>query len=363
MRVLVAGGCGFVGAAVCRRLLAARAGLTITVLDNLRRVGAETNRAGLSALGVVVLHGDVRIQADIDATATPEGFDWVIDAAAEPSVLAGTGVGAGCTTAQLVGHNLLGSCHLVEAAARWQAGMILLSTSRVYSIPALLATPLRVDESPHGEAFAVDFAQPLVHGLGTGGISEQFSTAPPVSLYGATKIASEIIATEYAHRFGTPLFVNRCGVMAGAGQFGHATQGIFSWWIHSWAARRPLAYIGFGGRGRQVRDCLHPDDLANLVDLQMAAANGPPVLCNVSGGMASAMSLAQLSAWCAERFGPHVVTAADADRPYDIPWAVLDSSVASARFAWQPERNSESICAEIADHAARNPDWLGRCGG
>ena len=47
--------------------------------------------------------------------------------------------------------------------------------------------------------------------------------------------------------------------MAGAGQFGHAAQGIFSWWIHSWAARRPLAYIGFGmmalkrGRTRAVR--------------------------------------------------------------------------------------------------------------
>lgn len=363
MRILIAGGCGFVGAVICRRLLAARAGVRITVLDNLRRAGAESNRDGLAALGVVVLHGDVRIQADIDATVTEKGFDWVIDAAAEPSVLAGTGGGAGCTTAQLVGHNLLGSCHLVEAAARWRAGMILLSTSRVYSIPALLATPLRVDESPRGEAFAVDFAQPLVPGLGSGGITEQFSTASPVSLYGATKVASEIIATEYAYRFGTPLFVNRCGVMAGAGQFGHATQGIFSWWIHSWAARRPLAYIGFGGRGRQVRDCLHPDDLASLVDLQMAAAGGPPVLCNVSGGMASAMSLAQLSAWCAERFGPHVVTAAGTDRPYDVPWAVLDSSVASARFAWQPERNSESICAEIADHAARNPDWLVRCGG
>jgi|LakMenEpi03Aug12_release.lakeMendotaPanAssembly.Ray.scaffolds.fasta_scaffold48518_4 CDP-paratose 2-epimerase len=362
-RILIAGGCGFVGAAVCRRLLAMREGLAITVLDSLRRPGAETNRAALMALGVRVIHGDVRMPTDIEAAAAGVGFEWVLDAAAEPSVVAGTAAGSGCTTAQLVDHNLVGTCHLIEAAARWRAGVVLLSTSRVYSIPALLSAPLRVVAAVHGDAFAIDPARPLPEGLGEAGISERFSTAPPVSLYGATKIAGEIMALEYAHRFGTPLFVNRCGVMAGAGQFGHATQGIFSWWIHSWAARRPLSYIGFGGLGRQVRDCLHPDDLADLVDRQIAAGFGPPAVCNVSGGRPSAMSLAQLSGWCTARFGPRPVASAEADRPYDLPWAVLDHTLASARFGWHPERGVEDILSEIADHAARHPDWLDRCGG
>jgi CDP-paratose 2-epimerase len=58
--------------------------------------------------------------------------------------------------------------------------------------------------------------------------------------------------------------MNRCGVLAGAYQFGKADQGIFSYWIHSWARRRPLTYIGFDGMGHQVRDCLHPRDLVPL---------------------------------------------------------------------------------------------------
>jgi len=362
MKILVAGGCGFVGAAVCRRLLATRDRLEITVLDSFRRAGSETNRATLAALGVSVVHGDIRIPADIEGAAAGGRFEWVIDAAAEPSVLAGTAAGSGVTTAQLVDHNLIGTFHLLEAAARWNAGVILLSTSRVYSIPALLAVPLRVRDKDAGEAFSINESQPLPTGLRLAGVTESFSTAAPVSLYGATKLACEVLAGEYAHRFGTPLFINRCGVLAGAGQFGHAAQGIFSWWIHSWAAKRPLSYIGFGGLGRQVRDCLHPDDLADLLAIQMASPATMPALVNVSGGQASATSLAQLSAWCSSRFGPHSVGSAAADRPYDLPWAVLDHSLASSRFAWQPSRGACSIFEEIADHAERHPDWLDRCG-
>lgn len=363
MDVLIAGGCGFVGAVACRRLLAAHEGLKITVLDSLRRAGAETNRTVLSALGIKVVHGDIRIPADIEAAAAGSRFEWVIDAAAEPSVLAGTTAGTGVSTGQLVAHNLIGTCHLLESAARWNAGVILLSTSRVYSIPQLAAVPLEVQSSPLGVGFVVDEDRPLPVGLSGHGIAEQFSTAPPVSLYGATKIAGELMAAEYAHRFGTPLFVNRCGVLAGAGQFGHATQGIFSWWIHAWAARRPLSYVGFGGHGLQVRDCLHPDDLADLLSIQMRAAAAAPVMCNVSGGASSAMSLAQLSGWCAERFGPRAVGSVPADRPYDVPWAVLDHALASSRFGWHPRRGIASILAEIADHAERHPDWLDRCSG
>lgn len=361
MQILVTGGCGFVGAALCRRLLDVREGLSLTVLDSLRRPGSELNRRSLAALGVRVIHGDVRIRSDVEESAGAGSFDWVIDAAAEPSVLAGAGAGHGVGTGQLVEHNLIGTATLLECAARWRAGVILLSSSRVYSIPALLEAPLRVDRSPRGEAFGIDAARPLAPGLSAAGVAETFPTSAPVSMYGATKLAGEILAAEYAHRFGTPLVVNRCGVLAGAGQFGHAAQGIFSWWIHSWAAGRPLAYIGFGGRGHQVRDCLHPDDLADLLALQIRRGESPPVLCNVSGGMASATSLAQLSGWCQERFGPRRLDASPTDRPYDLPWIVLDHSLATAVYGWHPARGAESIFGEIADHAARHPDWLDLC--
>ena len=94
--------------------------------------------------------------------------------------------------------------------------------------------------------------------------------------------------------------------MAGAGQFGKPDQGIFSYWIHSWAQRAPLKYIGFGGTGHQVRDCLHPHDLLALLLKQMAAgARAGRRILNVGGGAASTRSLRQLSDWCGREFGAH----------------------------------------------------------
>jgi CDP-paratose 2-epimerase len=72
-----------------------------------------------------------------------------------------------------------------------------------------------------------------------------------------------------AKAFDFPVHVNRCGVLAGAGQFGKADQGIFAFWVHSYRNKRPLKFIGFDGAGHQVRDCLHPSDLAS--------ADRPPI--------------------------------------------------------------------------------------
>ena len=108
-------------------------------------------------------------------------------------------------------------------------------------------------------------------GVSRHGISENFSTAAPISLYGATKLASEILALEYAETFGVPVWINRCGVIAGAGQFGRADQGIVAFWINSYLRRQPLRYIGFNGAGHQVRDAVHPRDIAAIVTKQLDA--------------------------------------------------------------------------------------------
>jgi CDP-paratose 2-epimerase len=148
--------------------------------------------------------------------------------------------------------------------------------------------------------------------------------------------------------------------MAGAEQFGKADQGIVAFWIRSYAARRPLRYIGFGGSGRQVRDCLHPADLVPLLVAQMNAGQsaGLPRVVNVGGGMDSSFSLAELSAWCADYFGPHEVTADPTPRPFDVGWLVLDASLACASYNWRPTYTREAIFSEIAAHAREHPEWL-----
>ena len=325
-------------------------GLTILGIDNLVRPGSETNRRWLARLGVQVFHGDVRMASDLDMLPPA---DWVIDAAANASVLAG--VDGTTSLRQLMEHNLVGTLNVLEYCRRSNAGLILLSSSRVYSIPALAALPMQ----PIGPSLALDASRPLPRGVSPAGISEEFSVAAPISPYGGTKLASEVVAMEYGAACGFPVWVNRCGVLAGAGQFGTAEQGIFSYWLHAHAARRPLRYIGFGGKGLQVRDAFHPQDLAALLEMQMkrsgAAVN--PVY-NAGGGIRNAMSLAQLTAWCDERFGAHAPVADLQPRPFDIPWIVLDAGLAQRDFGWTPTRTLPSILDEIGAHVKNNPGWL-----
>jgi CDP-paratose 2-epimerase len=351
MRLLISGICGFVGSVLARSLRERHPEWSIAGFDNFIRPGSECNRLELRRLGITVHHADLRHAADLEGLPPA---DWIIDAAALPSVLAG--VDGKTSSRQLIEHNLLGTVNLLELCRRWQAGFVLLSTSRVYSLKALAALPVRAE----GSAFRPDLSGSAVPtGLGPEGISEQFPIGPPASLYGASKLASETLAIEYGETFSFPVWINRCGVMAGAGQFGRADQGIFAYWIHSWAQGRPLRYLGFSGDGRQTRDCLHPRDLAPLLEAQLnRSTNGLARIQNVSGGAASAMSLAELSAWCADRFGPREVGSEPATRLFDAPWIVLDSSLAADQWQWRPQTSRESILEEIARHAEAYPHWL-----
>ncbi len=350
MKILISGICGFVGSALARFFVQECEGIEVVGFDNFIRAGSELNRRDLQALGVKVSHADLRAQSDIEAL---PAVDWVIDAAANASVLAG--VDGNTSSRQIIEHNLLGTVQMLEYVKARRAGFILLSTSRVYSIPPLAALPMRVKD----DAFTLDTGSTLPPGVTAAGVNEDFSTAPPVSLYGTTKLCSEQLALEYGDAFDLPVWINRCGVLAGAGQFGRADQGIFSFWIHSWMRRRPLKYTGFGGTGHQVRDCLHPRDLARLVLKQIRQPRRTSRrVQHVAGGMAQAMSLKQLSAWCEQRFGAHVVTADPGERAFDIPWMVMDSSRAGQQWDWLPKISLGEILDEIARHAEEHPDWL-----
>ncbi len=350
MKILITGICGFVGSSLARTLTAS-GDHTLTGLDNFIRPGSETNRDELKSLGIKLFHGDIRNASDLEVL---PAVDWVIDAAANPSVLAG--VDGKTSSRQLVEHNLSGTINMLEFCKQHGAGFTLLSTSRVYSIPGLAELPVEV----HRGAFRPAQGSSLPRGISVDGVSEDYSTLAPVSLYGATKVASESLALEYGATFDFPVFINRCGVMAGAGQFGRPDQGIFAFWINSHLARRPLKYIGFDGQGHQVRDCLHPRDLVPLLHKQFAKTDCPTDhrVINVSGGTSSAMSLRQLTAWCDEKFGEHPVATEPAPRPFDIPWMVLDSGKAAQTWDWRPETPTLHILEEIADHAQKNPHWL-----
>lgn len=349
MKILITGICGFVGSTLARAFMESNASCEVCGIDNLIRPGSEQNRLALKGDGISVRHADLRLASDFEGL---PAVDWVIDAAANPSVLAGSD--GRTSSRQLLEHNLLGTINMLEYCKRHGSGFMLQSTSRVYSIEALSRVPV---EPRHG-GFALTGDARGIPGLSPEGVNETFSTDAPLSLYGASKLASETLALEYGDTFGFPVWINRCGVLAGAGQFGFAEQGIFSFWVHAWARQRPLKYIGFGGQGHQVRDCLHPRDLLPLLEKQMNGPSAACRVCNVSGGGDSAMSLAQLSAWCTERFGAREVGSVPEVRQNDIPWLVLDSGKAKDAWDWAPQTPIGDVLEEIAAFADEHPEWL-----
>ena len=353
MKLLITGVCGFVGSELAQHLKQIIPGVQLFGFDNLARPGSELNRSVLRRLGVQLTHGDLRQRSDVE---TLPPCDFVIDAAANPSVLAG--VDGKSSARQLSENNLGGTINILEYCRESSAGLILLSTSRVYSIANLAQLPMREAHS----SFELDESKLTVKGAGAEGLDETFSTRAPISLYGATKLASEIMALEYGSAFNFPVWINRCGVLAGAGQFGTAEQGIFSYWLHAHARKRRLRYIGFGGSGWQVRDAFHPFDLAQLIAVQINRNPPADPVFHASGGLFNSMSLAQLTAWCDHKFGKHAPESDPRPRPFDIPWLVLDSARARTELSWTPSRSLLSILDEIAAHVQANPDWLERCG-
>ena len=321
-------------------------------MDNLCRRGSESNLRNLYDLNIPFIQGDIRSASDLQNLPP---VDWVIDCAANPSVLAG--MDGQVSSRQLMEHNLLGTLNLLEYCKKLGAGLILLSTSRVYSARELANLPVKKST----DKFELD-QDYLGQGISPRGLTEDFPTSAPISLYGASKLASESLILEYGEAFGFPIWINRCGVLAGAGQFGKADQGIFSYWIHSFREKNSLQYIGFGGSGLQVRDALHPKDLVPLLVRQMQNPDrDAPKIINLGGGIENSMSLKQLSSWCEEHLGPNEVLTSEKERPMDGPWIVMDSAKAKESWEWEPATSLQEILFEICLHAEKYSDWLKSC--
>lgn len=343
MRILITGGAGFVGSNLAV-LLAQRGGGQIVAFDNLHRRGSELALPRLRAAGVGFVHGDVRNPEDFDGLAKA---DLIIECSAEPSVHAGYDGSA----RYLLNTNLLGTVNCLDYARRHDSAMIFLSTSRVYSIAALRALPLRRDRNrlvvAPGESGG---------GWSERGIAEDFPTTGARSLYGASKLASELLIEEYHAAYGVRTVVNRCGVLTGPWQMGKVDQGFFVLWAARHLYGGALAYSGFGGGGHQVRDVLHVADLHDLICCQIDNFDRHSGRTyNVGGGLALSVSLAELTALCATRTGNSLPLGSDpATRPADIPHYVTDTALVREATGWAPTRSVEAILDEVLEWLARH---------
>ena len=336
--IMVTGGAGFIGSSLAIHFKHARPSDRVTALDNLRRRGSELNLPRLRDAGVEFVHGDVRNPGDL--APFDERVDVLVECSADPSVLAGHDG----HTRYVVDSNLVGCVNCLELARRCGATFVFLSTSRVYPTAALRSLRYETREA----RFELLPEQPLP-GASERGIAEEFPLQGARTLYGATKLASELLIAEYVDMFGLRAVVDRCGVVSGPWQMGRSEQGVFAHWMIAHALGRPLAYQGFGGRGHQVRDVLHVDDLAALVDLQIErAAELSGEVFNVGGGRANSASLAEFTRLCADLTGANLPIGSQPDtRAGDIPLYVSDNARVQQKFAWAPERSVERLARDL----------------
>jgi CDP-paratose 2-epimerase len=344
MRVLVTGGAGFVGANVAVGLAARHPDWEIHALDNLRRRGSELNVPRLREAGVTFAHGDVRQPGDLAGLGE---IGALVECSAEPSVLAGVEEGLD----YLIGTNLLGAYNCLELARRDGARVVFLSTSRVYPVAALDGLAYAEGET----RFELEAEQPS-RGASAEGIAEDFPLDGARTLYGATKLAAELLIAEYVESFGLRAVVDRFGVIAGPWQMGKVDQGVFTYWLLAHYFRRPLTYLGFGGTGKQVRDLVHVDDLVELVDEQVAdTERWAGATVNVGGGVACSLSLRETTDLCREITGNSVeIGSSEETRPGDVPLYLSDCRLAFSRTDWRPRRGSREILSDIFGWVSEN---------
>ena len=168
-------------------------------------------------------------------------------------------------------------------------------------------------------------------------------------MYGATKLASELLIEEYRERYGLRAVVNRCGVLAGPWQMGKVDQGFIVLWMARHVYGGALAYTGFGGEGLQVRDVLHVDDLYDLIKVQLRQLDRCcGATYNVGGGSELSVSLRELTQWCQRLTGRFLQIGQVAEtRPADVPFYVGDSGSVQAATGWQPQRRLDGLLDEI----------------
>ena len=344
MKILITGGAGFVGASLALSLKQQYPEYEIITLDNLKRRGSELSLSRLKAAGITFLHGDIRSKEDFDAL---PAVDTVIEASAEPSVLAGLDG----TPDYLINTNLFGTVNCLNYALKHKAAFIFLSTSRVYPIKTLETLNFAEADT----RFVLTDDQP-VPGASSRGIAEDFPLTGARSLYGTTKLASELLIQEYNEFYGLRTVINRCGVITGPWQMGKVDQGVMVLWIAKHFFEQQLAYIGYGGTGKQTRDMLHIADLYRLVDWQLHnvdAVNGE--ILNAGGGIQSSASLQELTVVCQEITGKTIpIREVTENRTADIRLYITDNTKVTALTGWQPQLGIRDIVTDIHEWLTEN---------
>jgi len=346
MNILITGGCGFIGSnlAIALKL----DGHDVICFDNLSRRGSEIILSRVLSHGCIFVHGDIRNREDFSKI--KQQCEIMIECSAEPSVMVGT---KGSEAMFMIENNLIGAINCFEYCRKHELSIIFLSTSRVY--------PYNTLNGFHYEENKMRFEYSDEQlGVSSSGITVEFPLQGYRSLYGATKLSAEHILQEYSSNYGVPSLINRCSVIAGPWQLGKIDQGVFTYWLLNHHHKRPLQYIGWGGKGKQVRDILHIDDLTGLVKQQIKIISKyAGQVFNVGGGRLSNLSLLETTELCQQITGNQLeVLSHPQNRPVDVLWYITDNCMAEKEFGWSVTKMPAEILTDTYKWLSDNEQLL-----
>ncbi|MDC1280039.1 NAD-dependent epimerase/dehydratase family protein [Pelagibacteraceae bacterium] len=324
-KILITGGCGFVGSNISLSLN--KLGYKIYSLDNLVRKGSLYNLQLLKKARIKNLKIDIFDYKKISKT--PK-FDLIIDCCAEAAVEVSRN-----QLDKVINTNLIGTFNILKKAKKDNSKVIFLSSSRVYSISS-------IDKILNKKIIKKRITIKKK-------IDENFDVSKPKSIYGFTKLASEMLIEEFSYAFGIKFIINRCGVLSGPLQFGKQDQGFVSLWIWHHILKKKLKYIGYGGYGHQLRDVLHIYDLVDLIKLQIKKfdlINNKTF--NVGGSNKSFTSLKQLTHICEKITGNKINFSKKLKTSiYDIPYFITNNKKVTKTYRWAPRNNIIDIAQDI----------------
>ena len=321
MKILITGGCGFVGTNIA--IFLSNKKYKISTLDNLSRKGSRYNLNLLKKYNIKNHNLNV---VNYNKLKKLPKYDLIIDCCAEAAVEVSKK-----KIDSVVNTNLIGTINILKKAKKDNSKIIFLSSSRVYPIKKMNKI---VNKKIIKKNIKINKM-----------MNENDSIIGPKSIYGLTKLSSEMFIEEFSYAFGIKYLINRCGVISGPLQFGKQDQGFVSLWIWKHINKKNLTYIGYGGLGNQIRDVLHINDLCRLIDIQIKKFNKIyNRLFTIGGSKKSYTSLKKLTKIC-ENVTKNKIKFRRVSKTsiYDIPYFVADNKSVSRTYRWKPKNSIYDI--------------------
>ena len=321
MKILITGGCGFVGSNLA--LFLKRKGFTVHTLDNLTRKGSKYNSNLLKKQKIKNYKINI---SNIKKIKSLPKYDLILDCCAEAAVEISKN-----DFDKVINTNLIGTINILKKSKNDKSKIIFISSSRIYPLEEMnkiiknknLKSKIKISKM----------------------FSEKDKIIGPKTIYGLTKLCSEMLIEEFSFAYQLKYLINRCGVISGPLQFGKQDQGFVSLWIWRHLNKKKLSYIGYGGYGNQIRDVLHIDDLCELILLQIKNINKiNNKLFTVGGSKTSYTSLSQLTKLCQKITGNKIkMGKVSKTSSYDIPYYLSDNTHVSNTYRWKPKRNINQV--------------------